>query len=110
MLVIHGVLDHIDDLDLRVHHRSMMEQAGLFRIIEKCREFGYEQIDTYLDLIEGLTEADERALREQHDQEVLKNYGDPEDVFKAIVAKTKDTRAHDYFLSALHRSVFWTSK
>lgn len=101
MLVIHGVLDHIDDLDLRVHHRSMMEQAGLFRIIEKCREFGYEQIDTYLDLIEGLTEADERALREQHDQEVLKNYGDPEDVFKAIVAKTKDTRAHDYFLSAL---------
>ncbi|KAL5511448.1 hypothetical protein ACEPAH_4664 [Sanghuangporus vaninii] len=101
LLVIHGVLDHIDDLDLRIHHRTQMETAGLRRIMTICREFGYAQIETQLALIEKLIEADERALREQMDQEILRDYGNPHDVFNAVMAKTRGSKAHDYFLSVM---------
>ncbi|THH08533.1 hypothetical protein EW145_g2635 [Phellinidium pouzarii] len=101
LLVIHGVLDHIDDLDLRIHHRTQMEGAGLRRIMAICREFGYPQIERQLDLIDNLIDADERALRDVLDQEILRDYSNPQDVYSAIVAKTQGSKALDYFLSAM---------
>lgn len=84
-----------------MHHRSLMEAAGLRRIMSICREFGYAQIETQLDLIEKLIEADELALREVTDQEILRDYANPQDVYNAIMAKTQGTKANDYFLSAM---------
>ncbi|EJD02078.1 uncharacterized protein FOMMEDRAFT_87486 [Fomitiporia mediterranea MF3/22] len=101
LFVIHAILDHIEDLDLRMHHRSQMEAAGLRRIMDLCREFGLPQIDTQLGLIETLIEADERALREQMDEDILRDYGNPQDVYNALIAKTQGSKAFDYFLSAM---------
>lgn len=78
-----------------------METAGLRRLMTICREFGYAQIETQLALIEKLIEADERALREQMDQVILRDYGNPQDVFNAVLAKTRGSKAYDYFLSAM---------
>lgn len=84
-----------------MHHRADMDKAGLRRIMDLCREFGYPQIETQLELIQKLIDADEQALRESHDQEIMQNFSDPQDVFTAIVAKTRDSKASAYFLSAL---------
>lgn len=78
-----------------------MDAAGLRRIMDTCREFGYPQIDTQLDLIEKLIDADEKALRELVDQEILRDYTNPQDVYNAIMAKTQGTRAYEHFLSAM---------
>lgn len=101
LLVIHGVLNHIEDLDVRIHHRSLMEAAGLKRIMAICRDFGYPQIETQLSLIEALIEADEKLLRETLDQEILRDYNNPQEVYNAIIAKTQGTKASDYFLSSM---------
>lgn len=101
LLVVHGVLDHIDELDLRMHHRSLMESAGLRRIMGLCREFGYPQIETQLGLIDKLIEADEQALRDVFDQDYLKDYTNPQDVFNAIISRTQGSKALSYFLSTM---------
>ena len=89
-----------------MHHRSMMDAAGLRRIMDICHEFGYPQIETQLALIEQLIEADERALRELMDEKILKDFGNPEDVFRALMAKTQGTKAYDYFLSMMQHLLF----
>lgn len=88
-------------MDLRVHHRSMMQAAGLDRIVALCRTFGVSSIDTQLDILEQTLEDDEKKLREHLDQEILKDLANPEDVYNAIAAKTSESKAKDYFLSMM---------
>lgn len=83
-----------------------MDSAGLRRIIDVCHEFGYPQIEMQLSLIEKLIDADERALRELMDERILKDFGNPEDVYKALLAKTQGTKAFDYFLSTMQHLLF----
>ena len=47
---------NIDDVDIRVHHRSQMDAAGLQRIIAHCRTFGVAVIDSYTHFILGFLE------------------------------------------------------
>lgn len=91
----------MDDLDLRLHHRSQMESAGLQRIVVLCRNFGVPAIDKQLGILQKLLDDDEQKLRERIDQEVLRDLNSPEDVFNAIFAKTEGTKARDYFLSMM---------
>ena len=79
----------------------MMQSAGLNRIVTLCRSFGVSSIDTQLDILEQTLEDDESKLRERVDQEILKDLASPEDVYKALTAKTADTKARDYFLSMM---------
>ena len=78
-----------------------MEAAGLRRIMDICRQFGYSQIELQLDAIDKLIEADERVLREQVDKEILQDYNNPLDVFRAVAARTEGTKAYSYFVSAM---------
>ena len=100
-LLINGIMDGIDDLDLRLHHRAQMEAAGLQRILELCRSFGLDQLDKQLDILQDTIDYDEQQLRERLDQEVLRDMRSLEDVYGALKARTEDSKAHDYFLSMM---------
>ncbi|PPQ65095.1 hypothetical protein CVT24_003056, partial [Panaeolus cyanescens] len=91
----------IDDFDLRLHYRSQMESAGLRRIFELCSAFSVSAIDMQIDNIETIFRNDEQALRERLDQDILKDLGNPQDVYNAIFHKTQGTMAHQYFLSIM---------
>ena len=95
------MIDCIDDLDLRIHHRSLMEAAGLQRLIQLCLSFGFPNIDTQIQLLQGMLEEDERRLRERMDTLILKDMASVQDVFEALQKKTEDTKAKDYLLSML---------
>jgi cytokinesis protein len=91
----------MDDFDLRFHHRSQMESAGLQKIIELCMNFGVTTIDKQITKIKDLFMEDEKILRERLDQGILQDLTNPQDVFNAIHAKTDGTRARNYFLSMM---------
>lgn len=101
MVLINGIMDAAQDLDIRLHHRSQMEAAGLQRILALFHSFGVPPLDKLLKIFETTIEQDELRLRERLDQEVLKDLSNPEDVFRALSAKTGDSRARDYFLSMM---------
>lgn len=92
---------NIDDLEIRVHHRSQMDSAGLQRIIAHCRTFGVPVIDKQLQILEQLMADDEAKIKERVDQEILRDLANPEDVYNALRAKIADTKARDYFLSIM---------
>ncbi|THH29601.1 hypothetical protein EUX98_g4591 [Antrodiella citrinella] len=101
IILVNTILDGLDDIDLRVHHRSMMQSAGLERIMKLCRSFGVSSIDSQLDILEQSLEEDEKKLRERVDQDILKDLANPEDVYNALTSKTADSKARDYFLSMM---------
>ena len=101
MIMMNGILVACNDLDLRIHHRSQMEAAGLHRILEILGSFGHVPLDKLLKIFQQTLDEDEKKLRERLDQEFLKDLRRPEDVFKAIQVKTENLKAKDYFLSTL---------
>jgi cytokinesis protein len=94
-------LENTEDLDLRIHHHSQMATAGLQRVIQLCRSFNFEPLNTQLDVLQETAENDEKELRERLDQEVLKDMTNIEDVYAALKARIDNTKAHDYLLSIL---------
>jgi cytokinesis protein len=91
----------IDDLELRLHHRSQMYASGLTRILELCASFGVPTIDGHIKNINQVLQEDAQKLQERLDQEILKDLENPQDVFNAISSKTKGSKAQDYFLSMM---------
>lgn len=78
-----------------------MESAGLQRILELCANFGVPSIDNQIKKLQVLFAEDEQKQREWHDQEILRDISNPQDVFNAICSKTQGTRAQNYFLSMM---------
>jgi len=101
MIMMNGILVACNDLDLRIHHRSQMEAAGLHRILELLRSFGHTPLDKLLKIFQQTLDEDEKKLRERLDKDFLKDFRSPEDVFKAVQAKTENLKAKDYLLSTL---------
>lgn len=101
LLLVNGILDNTDDLDLRIHRHSQMATAGLRRLVELCRGFNFDQLNTQLNSLQETIENDEKELRERLDQEVLKDMTDIGDVYAALKSRTDNSRAHDHFLSIL---------
>lgn len=91
----------MDDLDLRVHHRAMMEAAGLQSIIRQCRTYAVDAIEKQLNKLQQSLDEDEQKLKERMDTEILRDLANPEDVFNALKAKTQDSKARDYLLSMM---------
>lgn len=78
-----------------------MYTNGLQRILELCASFGVPTIDGHIKQISSILQEDALKLQERLDQQILKDLENPQDVFNAISAKTKGTKAHDYFLSMM---------
>jgi cytokinesis protein len=101
LLLVNAILDNTDDLDLRIHHHSQMATAGLRRLVELCRGFNFDQLNTQLNVLRETIENDEKELRERLDQEVLRDMTDIGDVYAAVKSRTDNSRAHDHLLSIL---------
>ncbi|KAI1788457.1 hypothetical protein LXA43DRAFT_1159295 [Ganoderma leucocontextum] len=101
LFFINGLMRHIGDLDIRVHHRAQMEAAGLQSIVEHCWSFGVAVIDKQLQMLQQALDEDEAKLKERIDQEILRDLANPEDVYNALRAKTAESKAKDHFLSIL---------
>lgn len=78
-----------------------MATAGLRQIVELCRSFNFEPLNTQLDKLQDAIESDEKELRERLDQEILRDMTNIEDVYTALKSKTHDSKAHDHLLSIL---------
>jgi len=94
-------VENTEDLDLRIHHHSQMATAGLHRVVELCRSFNFEQLNTQLDKLQDMIEGDEKELRERLDQDILRDMTNIEDIYAALKSRTQNTKAHDYLLSIL---------
>jgi cytokinesis protein len=92
------VMDTIEDMYARLHHRSLMDSAGLQRIITLCREIGTEPMGAQLDELQAILEDDELRLRERYDQEILRDLRSTEDIWNTIRRVTENTDAKEYFL------------
>jgi cytokinesis protein len=101
LLLVNAILDNTEDLDLRIHHHSQMATAGLRRLVELCRGFNFDHLNTQLNALQGTIENDEKELRERLDQEVLRDMTDIGDVYAALKSRTDNSRAHDHLLSIL---------
>jgi cytokinesis protein len=101
LILINGIMNVIEDLDLRIHHRSQMESAGLQRIIALCSSFGVSTIDKQLQILQAVLEEDERKFRERMNQDTLRDLANLDDVYNAVRSKTQDTEASRYFLSMM---------
>lgn len=76
-----------------------MEAAGLRNILDLCERFGVPDVTKQVETLQNMLVEDEQQLRERLDQKVLGSLTDPQDVYNAIFARIKDTKAQDYFLS-----------
>ena len=101
MILMNGILVACKDLELRLHHCAQMQAAGLHGILEALRSFGHLPLDKLLKIFQQTLDKDMEELRERFDRETLENFGSPEDVLKALQAKTKGLKANDYLLSTL---------
>lgn len=99
-LLVH-IFDVMDDLDVRLHHRTLMDSAGLPRILALCRELGIPAMDKQLDDLANILEEDEQRLKERQDSAILASFSNPEDIWNALCSRTEGTRAEDYFLSIM---------
>ena len=78
-----------------------MATAGLRRIMELCRSFNFDNLNSHLDTLQDTIENDEKELRERLDQEFLRDLTDIEDVYTALKTRTHNSKAQDYLLSIL---------
>lgn len=101
LLLLVGIFENIEDIDIRLHQRSQMQAAGFDELRNLLVGFKSDNIDTLLAHLQRLMDEDEQKLKEQVDQEMLKSYGDPKDVYSALVERTGGTKAADYFLSIM---------
>jgi cytokinesis protein len=100
-VLINGILDGVDDLDVRVHYRSQMEASGLGRIIKICSSFGVPSVDKQLDILKATLKDDESRLRERIDSAILHDLGNIDELYSSLRLKTDGTQASRYFLSML---------
>ena len=78
-----------------------MTAAGLRQIMELCRSFNFDNLNTQLDSLQETIENDEKELRERLDQEFLRDLTNIEDVYAALKTRTLNSKAQDYLLSIL---------
>lgn len=67
MIMMNGILVACNDLDLRIHHRSQMEAAGLRQILELLRAFDHAPLNRLMQIFQQTLDEDEKKLRERLD-------------------------------------------
>ena len=89
------------DYQVRVHLRQQMEHAGLGRILMKMRALNHPQFEVQIKQYEEYAEKDYQEVVKMFEQDVLRDFKDPWDVFRALLSSVEGTRAYDFFVSAL---------
>src|ERR1700710_1899973 len=94
-------MDTTEDMDIRLYHRSLMESAGLQRIIDLCHEIGTEPMEAELDQLQAILEDDKLRWRERYDREIPHDLRSAEDIWNTIRRVTDNTNVNEYFLSMM---------
>ncbi|KAF2744327.1 FH2-domain-containing protein [Sporormia fimetaria CBS 119925] len=96
------------DLQLRVHIRAQFTACGIKRIFHKMEGFQYEIIDKQIEHYKTNEAIDYEDLQERENSSIVdsiegevKDFNDPVQIADAIGVKVKDSRAYDYFVSAM---------
>lgn len=110
ILLINGIVQAIDDLDVRMHHRSLMEASGLHDILELARNMNISSVDKQLDLLEQVLEDDEKSLDLTADDGSDCDFSNIDDVYAALRTKTDDSAAQKYLLSTLQHLLLLHAK
>ena len=100
ILLMNGIMQAIEDLSVRLHHRSLMESSGLQNIITLSRDLGIATIDKQLDLFQQTLEDDQGSFDVRSNRASCK-LSNVEDVFNALRTKTEDTKAGNHFRSIM---------
>ena len=98
--------DIVDSLQARVHLRSQMTASGLPRIMAKMRELSTPDLDVQMSVYEKNAAADQEEMMESFHQSTVKDLNDPQDVFRLVMDRVQDSRAKDFFMSALQHLLF----
>lgn len=101
ILLMNGIVEAIEDLDIRLHHRSLMQSSGLPTIARLARDLGISTIDKQLDLFEQTLADDAESLDERISQDHSCNVIDMDDVYSALRTKADSSKAKDHLLSIL---------
>ena len=100
--LINGILDALEgELDLRLHHRSLMESSGLQTILDVTRSLDIPSVNNQLDRLQERLDGDVEDLAGDTDHDSAFNLSSPEEVLRLLREKTQETKAHDYLLSIL---------
>ncbi len=100
-ILINGILNETEDLELRIHTRSQLETAKIKEVIEKCRTFGLPNLDKQVEIFDRIEREDRERIMQHFDQNVLTDLSDPQDVYLALLRSMEGSDARKYFLSAL---------
>jgi len=101
LFLVNALIFIPEDYEIRVHLRGQMEASGLRRILTKMKHLNHPQIDRQISQYEERAEFDYELVIERHNETVLRDFQDPWDVFRALLASVEGSRAHDFFVSAL---------
>lgn len=99
ILLMNGIMEAIDDLDVRLHHRSLMQSSGLPTIAQLARGLGIGTIVKQLDLFEQTLADDAESLDERMSQDHSCNIVDMDDIYNTLRAKVDNSKAKDHLLS-----------
>lgn len=100
ILLMNGIMQAVDDLSVRLHHRSLMEASGLQTVIALSRDLGIATIDKQLDLFQQTLDDDQGSF-DMSSNHASCNLSSVEEVFNALRTTTGETKASTHFLSIM---------
>ncbi|GJE96459.1 hypothetical protein PsYK624_126560 [Phanerochaete sordida] len=106
ILLMNGIMQAVDDLEVRLHHRSLMESSGLYAILELARSFNIPGIDKQLELFQQTLDDDQQNLDESMSLDNPCDLRNIDEVFSTLRERTQDSKAQDYLLSALQHLLY----
>lgn len=98
---MNGIMEAIDDLDVRLHHRALMQSSGLPTITHLARGLEISTINKQLDLFEETLADDAESLDERMSQDHPCNIVSMDEVYSTLRTKVDSSKARDHFLSIL---------
>lgn len=100
--LINGILDALEgDLELRLHHRSLMESSGLQTILDITQSLDIPSVNNHLGRLQERLDGDAESLAETMERNSVFNLSDPGEVFDILCVQTQDTKAQAHLLSIL---------
>ncbi|KAJ1680355.1 hypothetical protein EV182_000137 [Spiromyces aspiralis] len=102
MILVNSIITVCDNVEMRIKHRTLLNAAGLDRIVEKVRQFNSPLINIQLEKYERDMEQDYSDAIDMYNTELMEEMTDPAEVLQAILAQIEnDEEAQDHFISML---------
>lgn len=96
---MNSIMAIIEDVDLRLHHRSLMESSGLHAILDLARTVNIPGIEKQLDLFQQTLDDDAQSLGET--PEATCDLSNLDEVFSTLRTRVQDSKAQANLLSIL---------